>query len=256
MSINSFYTPIFNTSFMPMQLNTSFIMPQFSIFNNFMPMPFVFTPSFNPFWQPSFMPFSFNFQTKTTTSQSAGSTHNNPTVQQSAGGDPNKGRSLINYAQQFVNKTSAQMSQIMRQKGYAFHSGVWCADFVNFIVGTNPGNNAPNWYKNIHNKSWVGNVVKAARPAGKVVAERKNGKIDFSNARPGDIIIFDWEGNSYATGNDDKTDHIGLVKEVKGNSIVTIEGNNGGKVSQITYTPNGRGCFANTRSIHSVIRLA
>lgn len=240
--INSFYMPIFNTSFIPQQINSTFVLPQLNIFNGFMSFPFIF-PSFNSLWQTPLKTFNYSTPKKSTTQKPAGS-------------NSGKSTQLVNYAQQFVNKSSSQMSQIMRQKGYSFHSGAWCADFVNFVVGTHEGNNSPSWYKNIRNKSWVGNVVKAARPAGKIVAERKGGKIDFSNARPGDIIIFDWEGNSYATRNDDKTDHIGLVKEVKGNSIVTIEGNNGGKVSQITYSPNGRGCFSNTRSIHSIIRLA
>ena len=273
LSINDFYMPLFNSSFISQHREDNYTAPNFSIFDTYMRSPVSIYDFYMPIWNTSFWDFgsfwdiplftfsSFSNRRKVTAQKSKG-TYSNKTeqltnyTQQPEYLDSNKGNQLINYAQQYVNKTSAQMSQIMRQKGYSFHSGAWCADFVNFVVGTSMGNNSPDWYRNIRNKSWVGNVVKAARPVGRVVAERKGGKIDFSNVRPGDIIIFDWEGNSYATRNDDKTDHIGLVKEVNGNSITTIEGNNGGKVSQITYTPNGRGCFSNTRSIHSIIRLA
>lgn len=260
LGFNSFYTlPYFNYSFMPFtQMTGNFFVPSFNIFNPNC-TPFSFFSNINPFWQMPFPTFNFNTYLKNPIYKP----NNNNSIsrdktQNTQNYSSDKGKGMIDYAQQFVNKSSSQMSQIMRGKGYSFHPGVWCADFVSFITGTYLGQGMPDWYKNIYNKSWVGNVLKAARPLGKVVAERKskNEDIDFSKARPGDIIIFDWQGDSYSTHNDDKTDHIGLVKEVNGNSIVTIEGNNGGKVSEITYSPNGNSCYSNTRSIHSIIRTA
>jgi len=42
--------------------------------------------------------------------------------------------------------------------------------------------------------------------------------------RPGDIVLYNWNS-------DDELDHIGLVVEAHGNSLTTIEGNEGDKVS-------------------------
>lgn len=48
------------------------------------------------------------------------------------------------------------------------------------------------------------------------------------DAQPGDMIIFDWQG-------DGNPDHIGIVKSVDGNTITTIEGNSGDRVQSHTY---------------------
>ena len=48
------------------------------------------------------------------------------------------------------------------------------------------------------------------------------------NPRPGDIVIFDWQKNGW-------TDHIGFVEQVKGNQMVTIEGNTSRSVTRRTY---------------------
>jgi len=167
--------------------------------------------------------------------------------------DSNKAKKILQRALSFKDYSASKMAEIMKKADYPYHSA-WCADFVSFILGTSIGKeNLPGWYKNIHNKAWVGNILKAARKANKIVTERQGKNIDISRAKPGDIIIFDWNGDS--TGNDDKTDHIGFVKEVKGNSLIAIEGNNGRKVSERKYTPQGNSSYTNTRSIHSIIRV-
>jgi hypothetical protein len=45
----------------------------------------------------------------------------------------------------------------------------------------------------------------------------------------GDYIFFDWQGNAY------DGDHIGLVKTVEGNQIITIEGNTSDAVHERHY---------------------
>ena len=47
------------------------------------------------------------------------------------------------------------------------------------------------------------------------------------NYQPGDLVLFDWNS-------DGKLDHIGLVIEVNGNALTTIEGNVSEKVGQCT----------------------
>ena len=50
--------------------------------------------------------------------------------------------------------------------------------------------------------------------------------------QPGDIILFNWDDSTQ--GNDGYADHIGIVEQQYGNTIVCIEGNMGGKVGRRT----------------------
>ena len=68
---------------------------------------------------------------------------------------------------------------------------------------------------------------------------RKNAKFikNYKNAKPGDIIIFTWDGNGYnsRTG---RRQHIGIVVEWKNGKMHTIEGNTGSencKKSKVNY---------------------
>lgn len=49
----------------------------------------------------------------------------------------------------------------------------------------------------------------------------------------GDIIIFDWDQNGWA-------DHIGIVSDVIGNKVMTIEGNSNNRVAQNRFVWNDR----------------
>lgn len=53
----------------------------------------------------------------------------------------------------------------------------------------------------------------------------------LNKPRPGDIIVFDWQKNSWA-------DHIGFVEKVEGNKVTTIEGNTSRRVARRTITWN------------------
>ena len=82
--------------------------------------------------------------------------------------------------------------------------------------------------------------INAARSAGQLVAP--------SNAAPGDLICFDWDGDGVA-------DHVGLVEANYGSWVQTIEGNtsSGAAGSQ----SNGGGVWRRTRdgdSVCAVIR--
>ncbi len=77
--------------------------------------------------------------------------------------------------------------------------------------------------------------INAARSAGQLVAP--------SNAAPGDLICFDWDGDGVA-------DHVGLVEANYGSWVQTIEGNtsSGAAGSQ----SNGGGVWRRTRDWDSV----
>ncbi len=50
--------------------------------------------------------------------------------------------------------------------------------------------------------------------------------IDASEVEPGDIVLFDWEGDK--TGKD----HIAIVTKIENGKVYTIEGNWGNKVCE------------------------
>lgn len=68
---------------------------------------------------------------------------------------------------------------------------------------------------------------------------KKQGKFFTSNPKPGDVVFFKFSRNN------NWTNHVGIVESVKGNSIITIEGNtsinsddNGGAVMRRTRNSN------------------
>ena len=81
--------------------------------------------------------------------------------------------------------------------------------------------------------------LNAARKAGIVISNKKN-------AKPGDIVYFDWDGN----GN---PDHVGFVEKNCGSYIQTIEGNtsSGNSGSQ----SNGGGVYRRTRSWGTIVAI-
>ena len=81
----------------------------------------------------------------------------------------------------------------------------------------------PDWYKDIENKWYCPNIDNAAEKAGAVI----NG----DEAKAGDIVLFDWDG-------DGKMDHVGIVVSNENGKLVTIEGNTSNKVAQKEYDTN------------------
>ena len=148
------------------------------------------------------------------------------------------GQSIIDLAMTFDGKSQSEMREIMRNAGYQFDDGAWCADFVSFIAGTSIGEeNLADWYKNCGNRAYCPTIHNAAIEAGATV--------DVAEAQPGDAILFDWDGDGTA-------DHIGYVMSVNDDGTVnTIEGNT---------SPNGGGSQVATRtrnpqSIMTCVRL-
>ena len=98
--------------------------------------------------------------------------------------------------------------------GYFAEKGVpWCAMFVSWVL-----DKAGVRCAGIPGASCSA-VVKAARKAGATV----------SSAKPGDLVIFDWD-----PAKADGPDHIGLVVDIEGSYVNTIEGNTGGAVKRRT----------------------
>ncbi len=62
-----------------------------------------------------------------------------------------------------------------------------------------------------------------------------------TDARPGDMIIFDWQG-------DGSPDHIGIVESVTGDTITAIEGNSDDAVERKPYAANSADIFGIVKS--------
>ncbi|MDD3238475.1 MAG: CHAP domain-containing protein, partial [Candidatus Gastranaerophilales bacterium] len=124
----------------------------------------------------------------------------------------------IEFAKQFEGMSEDEMRKVFKEKGYQFDSGAWCADFVRMALGEGVGlDNLPDWYKNSSNPAYCPTLYSEASAAGAV--------IDISQAKPGDMVLFDWDG-------DNNSDHVGiLVDSGDGYNIKTIEGNTSGSSS-------------------------
>ncbi|MEU4343479.1 CHAP domain-containing protein [Nocardia sp. NPDC023852] len=93
-------------------------------------------------------------------------------------------------------------------------SDAWCASFASWL-----------WEKagykvNWTNKNYVPSIWSDAKKMGLAA--------NAANAQPGDMIIFDWQG-------DGNPDHVGIVESVNGNSITTIEGNSSDAIRRNNY---------------------
>ena len=132
-------------------------------------------------------------------------------------------QAAIDLAKQFLGKG---MSAVQSSLEGVFHNGVWCADFVRSIVETAMGkDNLPDWYNKCGNKSSCSSIRDAAK--------RVNAMINLKDAKPGDLILFDW--NHRGQGDD----HVGIVTKVENGKVYTIEGNtNNSVVAEHEYDIN------------------
>lgn len=147
---------------------------------------------------------------------------------------PGSANGAIDFADMYENMTEAQMKDVFREKGYRFDSGFWCADFVKMALYEGVGEgNLPDWYVNSANPAHCQTLYDEAR--------RNNAIINLDNAQPGDMVLFDWDGDGHS-------DHVGiLVDDGDGVTIKTIEGN--------TY-PNGYSQVAyNDRNMNTVMAI-
>ncbi|GAB2695951.1 CHAP domain-containing protein [Nocardia thraciensis] len=91
----------------------------------------------------------------------------------------------------------------------------WCASFASWA-----------WDKAGYDVNWTNkNYV----PAIWADAQKMDLARNITEAQPGDMIIFDWNG-------DGRQDHVGIVESRDGDKITTIEGNSSDMVKRNNYT--------------------
>ena len=129
---------------------------------------------------------------------------------------------IIEFAKKYLGYNEADGSADEFMKAHGMTSATpWCAGFVDYIL-ENCGDydKVADWYKNVGNKLYCPDVYASAQSA--------NAVVDASQAQAGDLVLFDWEG-------DGTKDHIGIVTDVSGGVIRTIEGNTSDQVAQREY---------------------
>lgn len=108
------------------------------------------------------------------------------------------------------------------QKGYSRYGawygdpyGDWCAMFVSFCLHYAQVEDFPLDANCVH---WIQELKKLERYA----------PAEEYTPRPGDLVFFDWD-------EDGQSDHVGLVEELKDDTLITIEGNDSNRVARVKY---------------------
>lgn len=103
--------------------------------------------------------------------------------------------------------------------GKPYNNGsAWCAAFTSWV-----------WNEAGYDVTWTDfDYVPDVWNDAEVLGLRRN---NTAEAQPGDLIVFDWEG-------DGTPDHIGIVEAVNGGKIHTIEGNSSDQVARRNYGIN------------------
>ena len=121
------------------------------------------------------------------------------------------------------NEADASADKFLYKWHSSSHQTGWCAAFVSYVmeqVANNTDLDIPDWYEEIKNQYWQVNVHRAA--------EKENELIESNQAQPGDIVLFDYDG-------DGTMQHIGIVYAIEGDMMYTIEGNSGNSVKVNEY---------------------
>ena len=117
------------------------------------------------------------------------------------------------------NRDQAQIQKITGKSGINPATTPWCAAFaMNMIDDHNLLD-----LDGLSNRNYCPTIENWARDKGVY------GTPDKYKPKPGDAILFDWEGGK---GN---PDHIGLVEKVKNGKVYTIEGNSSDSVKRNVY---------------------
>lgn len=115
----------------------------------------------------------------------------------------------------------SQGSKFGREIGIG--AGAWCAAFTSVILrkaGLTAGTDFPV-------TAWTPNIVSWGR---------NNGRLLFSDPRPGDLVLYMWPGLSTSGRGTPPVCHVGFVEAVQADgSLVTIEGNTSGTVGGSQY---------------------
>lgn len=131
-----------------------------------------------------------------------------------AQGALDKARSMLGLNE---NSNSGEINKVTGKTGINSATTPWCAAFaINILKDAGILDTT-----GLKNPNYCPEIVRWAKEKG-IWMERG------STPKPGDAILFDWQG-------DGTSDHIGIVEKVEGGKITTIEGNSSDSVKRNTY---------------------
>ncbi|MBQ8476586.1 CHAP domain-containing protein, partial [bacterium] len=136
-----------------------------------------------------------------------------------------EGEDAVELALSYQGNNESAMKQIIRNNGYRFDDGLWCADFATYITAMTYGkDNTPgDFYNTCANTAYCPTIESWAR-------ERDVFTTDSSQVQPGDFILYTHNG---------RAGHVGIVVSVnEDGSVNTIEGN--------TYKSGQNGRYVNS----------
>ena len=159
------------------------------------------------------------------------------------------GNILVNFAESQKGQSGEKYWNYVKGSGFVDGNETpWCACFVSWLMGNIKYNGESLSSKLGHEGPGV---------YGFVVSAYENGILRYNDSCPkyaghneetytpkvGDLIIFDWDKswtlNPYEDVDEYMNDHIGIVKEVQGGRIISIEGNADGVVKERSYDMSG-----------------
>ncbi|MFN8611997.1 MAG: CHAP domain-containing protein [Vulcanimicrobiota bacterium] len=131
-----------------------------------------------------------------------------------AQGALDRARSMIGLNE---HSNTAAINKVTEESGINSSTTPWCAAFaINILKDAGILDTS-----GLKNPNYCPEIVSWAKQKG-IWMERN------STPKPGDAILFDWEG-------DGTSDHIGIVEKVEGGKITTIEGNSSDSVKRNSY---------------------
>jgi hypothetical protein len=116
----------------------------------------------------------------------------------------------------------AKIQQVTGKSGINPATTPWCAAFAMNLIKDHGLDDL----KGLSNRNYCPTIESWARGKGKYGTPGKY------KPKPGDAILFDWEGGKGTT------DHIGIVEKVKNGKVYTIEGNSSDSVKRKVYPLN------------------
>lgn len=184
------------------------------------PMGMVFAPNMDysiPFMQMPYdtsfsLPSIFNFGTILNSGSNNSGRKSQSSVSLSSG---NLGKDIVATAKQYIGYNEKDGSYKLFTNG---RKEAWCADFATYVTKEALRANGKS----------IPSGFGSSSVAGLKSWGQKNGRYttDVSQAKPGDIVIFNWS-------------HTGIVKNILADgTVITIEGNTSDKVAERKYSPS------------------
>ena len=126
------------------------------------------------------------------------------------------GEEALEFASCFIGSDASLFRAKYRELTGITMYGDWCCQFVSCVV-----------------VGWAGATIEGLPatwcPSARVAATRAGRQVSLEDARPGDVVYFEWTGN-------DNADHVGIFESYENGVLTTVDGNVSNTVAQRSRT--------------------